>query len=109
MEDLEWDEDFDLNITNRGDFGTVSGRAAFEQRLRYVLQDSLTEVIRSEKLNEESIANTAKTRAQSVAEFFDEIENISAFIAEFPDEKPNTLELTIIYDTGEEFIFEVQP
>lgn len=104
-EDLEVNQNFEVFMGHRGDLGTVSGRAAFEQEVALRLQDRYHDVIG--ELEPEAIREVLKNQAQRVAQEMDKIENIANFRAQESTDVPNTFEVTIIMNTGDVLNFEV--
>lgn len=105
VRDFKLDGDFDIFIDHRGDLATVSGREAFEQKLIVRIQENFTEQIG--RFDKENIKDLLLLETERIAEEQDQIDRIAAFSAAFSDEKPNTVEITIVYDTGDELTFEV--
>lgn len=108
IEDIAFDENFEAYITPRGDLAGWSGRERFEGHLTL----RLTTLYRSiyQEYEKETIRSKLEQGAQRVVDQMGEIVNIAAGpVIEFSDDKPNTVEVTIIYETGDEFNDEVQP
>lgn len=108
IEDLAVDENFDIFISHRGDIATVSGREAFEQRVRIYVTARVRPLIGEPDASKETIRELARSYAARVVSDADEIESIASFRAEFSDEQVGRLEVTIVYNTGEELTFEVE-
>jgi hypothetical protein len=105
VEDFKIDSNYDIFISHRGDLATVSGREAFEQKLAIRIEESFGSVIN--ELDKENVKDMLLLEAKRVAEDMDEIENIAAFSATFSEENANTVEVTLVYDSGDELTFEV--
>lgn len=104
--DLGVDETFDFFINHRGEGATVSGRAAFEQRLAYALTDDMQDIIG--EFNDANAVGEARKIIQRIVSDEDMIDRVAVFDASFSDEEAGLLEIIIVYDTGEEFTFEVE-
>jgi hypothetical protein len=105
VKDFKINSNYDIFISHRGDLATVSGREAFEQKLVLRLEEGFGNVIN--ELDKQNVKDMLLLEARRVAEDMDEIDNIAAFSATFSDENPNTAEVTLVYNTGEELTFEV--
>lgn len=103
--DLAVDENFDVFISHRGDLATVEGRDRFEQEIAFRLNKELVGLIGT--LDKSTVRDLARVNARRVAQKADRIDRIAAMRTEFSKDQPNTLILTIIYDTGDEATFEV--
>jgi len=104
--DIEFDENFEVFITKRGDLGSVVGRDRFEQDLRYRLTERYYDIIG--KLGEGAIRQALKTEAERVADEMNELDRVAAFEAKFSDDQPNTMIVTVIYDDNDDFEFDIQ-
>lgn len=105
FEDLALDRNFDVFIGPRGDLATVSGRDAFEQEVIVRITEKYTDLIGS--IDRENIPSLVNVEAKRVADEMDRLESVAAFRSSFSETDTNTLEVRIIYDTGDEFAFEV--
>lgn len=106
--DLAVDENFEVFINNKGDLAGVRGRAAFEQEVVIRLTDRMRDIIGEPAVDEETVTKLAETYARRVATAMDQLENVSTFRAEFSDEEVDTLEVTIVYNTGEMLEFDIE-
>lgn len=106
--DLAVDENFEVFIDHRGDIGTVKGRAAFEQRLVIRLTERLRSLIGRHDADQETIKTLAQTYIQRIATEEEQLEDVAAYGAEFPDDRPGVLEITVIYDTGDPLEFDIE-
>lgn len=104
--DLALDENFDVFISHRGDLATVEGRDRFEQEIIVRLTNRMGGMIG--KVDDDSVKNVARIHARRVAAETNNLSAIADFEAKFSDEKPETLQITLFYDTGEELTFEVE-
>lgn len=106
--DLAVDGNFEVFIDHSGDLGTVKGRAAFEQRLVIRLTERLRNLIGRQDADESTIRKLAETYIERIAEEEGQLEDVAAYGAEFPDDRPGVLEITVIYDTGEPLEFDIE-
>lgn len=104
-EDIAINKSFEVFLNARGDLATVSGRQAFEQRLGIRISKRATEIIGT--VDEENIPDLLETEARQVAAAMGELESVAEFNVEESDEKVNTYVVEIIYDSGDDLIFEV--
>jgi hypothetical protein len=103
--DLALNSDFDIYISGRGDLATVTGRAAFEQKLVVRLQENFTPIIN--ELDKANVRDMLLLETKRVVDEMDMVDAVAAYDAQFSDEQPNTVDVTIVYDTGDELTFEV--
>lgn len=103
--DLRINEDFDIELDDRQDLAIVEGREAFEQHLSIVVTHYFHELIGTTKTSnlEQKIELQARRVINSVAG----IEDVANVLVQRSEEEPNTIEVTVLYSTGEEFSFEV--
>lgn len=101
IEDIELTGTWEINITQRGDLGTVSGKRAFEQRVAHKLNERVYELIGN--IDEQNIIDMLETRAERVAANDGMLEYVETFIAEPADDEVDTYNITIVWETGEEF------
>lgn len=104
--DLGVDENFDFYINHRGEGATVSGRAAFEQRLAYALTDDTQEIIG--EFNDANAIGEVRKIISRITTEEEMIERVATFDASFSDEQEGLLDIVLVYDTGDEFTFEVE-
>ncbi|UBF22612.1 T4 gp25-like baseplate wedge protein [Halorubrum tailed virus 25] len=103
--DIGLNKNFDLELGGRNDVFLVRGREEFEQRLRLSVVSFFQRIIGN--TNRETVLQLIEVQAKRVAQEYDEIEQVAQIQVEYDDERPNTINLTFIYDTGEEFTFPV--
>lgn len=104
-EDIALNTRFDTFLNDRGDLAIVDGRAAFEQELTIRIKERFDEQIG--ELDKETAKDLILLSAKRVAQDMDRLDRIAQFEAEFLSTQPNTVEITIFYDTGEVLTFEV--
>lgn len=102
-EDLALDSNYDVFINARGDLGTVSGHEAFEQEVMLRVVDKYTDLLGT--LDRDSIIKFVELEAGRVVQEVEDLQGIDTLNAEFVDDEPNTVEVRIVYDTGDEFTF----
>lgn len=101
--DLAVNESFEVFTDARGDLATVDGRGAFEQEVMLRVSSRYLDIIGDHDRG--TISDLLEVEARRVAAEMDEIDDVSDIRVVFPDDKINTVEVTIIYDTSEEFTF----
>ena len=101
--DLLLNENFDLTLDDRNDIPTATGSDLFEQRLRIAVTAVFQEIIGDAE--NETVLQLLESYAEDMADQFDEIENVAGFNAEYDDEEPNIINLTLIYNTGDALTF----
>lgn len=104
-EDLQVDSSFEVFISHRGDLAFVSGREAFEQELLVRLQERYNDIVGG--LDPEQTRKLLEQEARRVAKEMDRVAEVARFSVEQDDEVANKINVTVIYDTGDELTFEV--
>lgn len=104
--DIALNDSFDVFIDHRGDLATVEGREAFEQQLILWIQERFTNALSEYGDNE--VLDLIEVEAERVANEVDGVVGIAGFDVQFSDEQVNTVEVQVIYDTGDTTLFEVQ-
>ncbi|WP_200531635.1 hypothetical protein [Halorubrum sp. LN27] len=100
--DIGLDSNFDFSLDHRNDLPLVRGRAEFEQRLAIRLTSYYTELIgENADLN---ISALLRLEARRVAEEDDGIDSVQNIIISPDPDAPNTVEVRVIYATGEDFL-----
>lgn len=103
--DIGLNDSFDLELDGSNDIPLVRGREAFEQRLRLSITSSFQDIIGS--TNRSTALQLIEVQVKRVARQYDVIEQMVQIQVEYDDDQPNTINLTIIYDTGDEFTFPI--
>lgn len=106
--DLRVDESFNVFINHRGDLAGVKGRAAFEQELIIRLTERMRGLIGQPDVGEDSLRELARSYAERVASEMDVLDSVASFAAEFSDEEFSTMDIELVYDTGEVLEFSIQ-
>lgn len=104
--DIKLGQRFDVRFDGRNDLETVTGRDAFEQRVAIRVVGYFHEII-GENLPKEQILNLLELQADRVANNGEYISDIKSISAEYSSTSTNTVEMTIVYNTNEQFQFEV--
>ncbi|NUC72536.1 hypothetical protein HTZ84_09480 [Haloterrigena sp. SYSU A558-1] len=99
--DIGLNSNFDIELDHRNDLPVVRGREAFEQRLRLRLTAYYTELI-GQNLDV-NIAPLLKLEAEQVANDIEEIDSLAKILITPNPDTPNSLDVRIIYATGEDF------
>lgn len=99
--DIGLTEEFDIELNARNDLPVVSGRELFEQRLRIAVTEVLQDAIGG--MDRNTTLQLIRVQAQRVAREFEDLDAVGELSVEYDDERPNTINLTVIYDTGETF------
>lgn len=99
--DIGLTEEFDIEINARNDLPVVSGRELFEQRLRIAVTEVLQDAIGG--MDRNTTLQLIRVQAQRVAREFEDLDAVGELSVEYDEEQPNTINLTVIYDTGETF------
>lgn len=105
MGDLGVDSTLDVYIDGSGDLAYVTGREAFNQAVIVGLRAFYDDIIGEN--NPDTVLELLKVGARRIARRHDEIENIVTFSAEFSDDEPDTVVVTIVYDSGEPLTFDI--
>ena len=99
--DIGLTEEFDIELNARNDLPVVSGRELFEQRLRIAVTEVLQDAIGG--MDRNTTLQLIRVQAQRVARESEDLDAVGELSVEYDDERPNTINLTVIYDTGETF------
>lgn len=105
--DIAVDSELEVFINSRGDLAAVSGRDGFEQELALRLILRLTDLIG--EVDDENIPDLLLTHARRVAAQMERLDSVHTFDITESGTQQNTYEFTVVYDTGEELTFEVEP
>lgn len=106
MADISLGSDLSVHLDDRNDLGYVEGRAAFEQEVVV----SLTDYLYAEALGEmdmQTIQQAVRLQVSRVARKHDELASIGNIVVERSEDNPNTLLVSVIYQTDGELTFEV--
>lgn len=96
----------DIEIDDRNDVPLVQDKKRlFEQRLQLSVIDFFQRTL-GETDNEFAI-QMLELEAERVAAAYNEIDGLVSFQAEYDSDEPNTINLTMAYDTGDTFGFSV--
>lgn len=104
--DIALNSNFEAFINARGDLESVAGRERFEQTLAVRLSVRYGGLIG--EVDKKTISEKVRLDAQRVAEVMDELDSIAGITTTYPDDRPNILQVTITYETGEGATFEVE-
>lgn len=102
MVDYEIDETFDINIKEEKRIGTVDGLNEFEQVISVRLAFDIDDVVGGLQGNG-ALKEKIRLKITRTAEQYDVINNIQNIDISEPIDKPETLTVSIFYDTGESF------
>jgi spore cortex formation protein SpoVR/YcgB (stage V sporulation) len=99
--DIGLDDNFDVSLDHLNNLNVVTGREAFEQRLRVRLTTYYTELI-GQNLDE-NVLSLVRLEARRMVADEEGLEKIDGVVISRSDLSPNVLEVRIVYTTGEEF------
>lgn len=103
--DIGLDDNNDLSLDHRNDIPVVTGREAFEQALRLRVTDYFYNIVGNG--SPQVIESLIRVQAQRVANDMESVDFLQqVFIEESPD-RPNTMDVSVVYSTGEDFSFSV--
>jgi hypothetical protein len=103
--DLKLNSNFDIELDERNDIALVEGREAFEQRLALRSTAYFHELIGS--TNRANLLSLLKIRAKRVAKDTPETVGVAKIKVGYSETQPNTAEVTAIYETGDDFTFDI--
>jgi len=86
----------------------VSGRRAFEQRLRHRVTNRATDAIGGRSSDPEHVKELVKSYVGEIVDSMGELDSLVSYSAEFSDRQKGLLEVEVVYDTGDSLSFEVQ-
>lgn len=99
--DIRLNKDFDVELDERNDLPTITGREKFEQRVRIVITELLQDLVG--EMKPDITLNMINTKVEEVAQEFDIINSVVNTSAKYDKDKPNVINLKIVYDTDEDF------
>lgn len=101
--DIALSEDFEVIINERSLLETVDGNEGLEQAIALRLTDKYYDLIGS-GLENKNITNILEVEAKRVARSLDSLTELSSITVEYSDTEPETLEVEIMYNTGDSTI-----
>jgi hypothetical protein len=101
--DIKLNSNFDVFLDDRNDLAIVEGREAFEQRVAVRVTAYFHEIIGS--VDRPNVLKLVELQTRRVANAAEGIERVVQVSAEYSEDEPNTVLTTIIYETGDEFVF----
>lgn len=101
--DIGLNSDFDLELDDRNDLPTVSAREEFEQRLALQLTVYFERVIGT--IDRKQAVDLLRLQIHRVVDDFSELAGVAQVIVAPSEEIPNQIDVAVVYDTGEEFSF----
>lgn len=99
IEDILLDENLEAFITQKGDLAGAKGRDAFEQKLLLRTIENVVTILG--EIDKATAVRLAEREIERTAEQMDELENVSSYDARFSDDKPDTLQMKVVFNTGE--------
>ncbi|QRV15017.1 hypothetical protein JMJ58_19235 [Haloterrigena salifodinae] len=99
--DIGLNSNFDIELDHRNDLPLVRGREAFEQRVEIRLTSYYTDLI-GQNLDV-NIVPLLELEAERVAEETPELDTLANILITPNPDVPNSLDVQIVYATGEEF------
>lgn len=103
VEDLAINRDGEVYLDARGDLATVTGTAAFEQELMLRVSGRYLDIAGT--VDRGTIRDLLEVEARRVADEMDQLDRVVDIRIVYPNDAINTVEVTVIYDTGDEFTF----
>jgi hypothetical protein len=103
--DIGLNEDFDVVLDDRNDLPLVEGREAFEQRLAIRSTAYFHQIVGS--ANRGNLLSLVEIQAERVANDAEGVDRVIQVEAAFSENEPNTIEVTAIYETGDDFTFSI--
>ena len=104
--DIRINENFDIELDHRNDLSLVTGREAFEQHLAVSVQSYYYDLIGTTN-NESNLIAKIQLQAERIVDAAADIDAVASVTADISETDPNTVEVSIVYDTGEETTFEI--
>lgn len=99
--DLDVDSNLEVFVTGNGDLALAEGRTRFENEVLIRLIERYYEHIGTSDVS--TIEAILEQEARRVADIMDTVDSIAQIIVEESDEAPNSFDVNIVYETGEEF------
>ncbi len=105
MKDIGIDEDFDVVIDHRNDLALVDGNREFEQHIRTYVTGFFYDEIGS--VDSDNVETRIRLHANRVARRSNRVDGVQSIEVRKSETVPNTLEVNIVYQTGDTFAFEL--
>jgi hypothetical protein len=99
--DIGLDDNFDVSLDHLNNLNVVTGREAFEQRLRVRLTSYYNELI-GETVGE-NVLSLIRLEARRMVADEEGLERIDGVVITQSERTPNLIEVRIVYTTGQEF------
>lgn len=105
MKDIKINEDFDIVIDHRNDLAVVEGREEFEQHIALGIIRFYAEEIGS--TDQENAKARLQLYANRLTTQTDRVGQVASVTVEDHDELPNTFQVSLVYQGGQTFEFDV--
>jgi hypothetical protein len=102
MVDYSVDSTFDLHFTGNGDFAIVEGREEFEEDFVIELDSEFGNLLTTTTGNK-AVREKIHLIAVRTAKKYDVVDRLQEIQITEPVDKPYTIEIELLYDTGETF------
>jgi hypothetical protein len=99
--DLDVDSNLEVYITGNGDLALADGRSRFENEVLIRLTERYYEHIGTSDTS--TVKSILEQEATRVADIMDVLNEVAQITVEESDKIPNSFEVSIVYETGEEF------
>lgn len=104
MSDIAIDSDLDVYIDQSGDLALATGRAELDQQIALVLNHHYANVIGEN--DPDTVVEQLKVGARRAVSYVGSLESVDTIDAAYKEDEPNTVELRILFDTGEALVFD---
>ena len=101
--DIGLNSDFDIELDGRNDLPLVTGRGQFEQNFALRLTAYFDDNIGS--IDQPTVIERLRVAARRIVDDMAGLERVVNIRIRYDDKHPNTVLVTAIYDTGDEFTF----
>lgn len=105
MFDVQVDESLDLVFGPSGDLRPLTGKDLDRQRLRVLIIAEYDSFIG--EVGQKNISRKLELAADRISRVLEFVESVSRVTVEQSDDDPNTLIVTVLYDTDDEFVFDI--
>jgi hypothetical protein len=103
--DIKLNEHFDIELDDRQDVPTVTGKEDFQQRLTIAVTDYFYNIVGD--LDQKQILSLLNLEASRVVEAVEGVEELLGTEVQYSETSPNTIEIIAFYKNDEDYIREI--
>jgi hypothetical protein len=105
MFDFDIDEDLDLVFGPSGDMRVATDDRLQQNRLRTLVISTFDDFVGTN--DRKRLARRAELQAERVAATLEFVNDVEQVVAVPSEENPNTIQIEVLFDTGDDFVFDI--